>query len=98
MPSNAGTSVLAVRAHPGAKRDELVRDDAGGWRARIAAPPVDGKANEHLCAFVARDVLGLPKRAVRLRSGAASRDKVLEIDLDTATLTAALAAWEARDA
>ncbi len=51
-----------------------------GDRVKIAvqAPPVDGKANEALCGFVAT-WLGLPKRAVKLGAGETSRDKRLDI-------------------
>jgi len=47
-------------------------------KIRLAAPPVDGKANAALIAFVA-DRLGLAKSAVHLKSGQTSRRKVLEV-------------------
>ena len=47
-------------------------------KIRLAAPPVDGKANAALINFVA-DRLGLAKSAVSLKSGQTSRRKVLEI-------------------
>ena len=47
-------------------------------KIRLAAPPVDGKANEALVRFLA-DVLDLPKSAVILKSGQTSRRKVLEV-------------------
>lgn len=43
----------------------------------LNTPPVDGKANAALCAFLA-ELLGLPKSAVSIRSGHTSRDKVVE--------------------
>lgn len=81
-----GSCTLAVKVIPGAPRDQLAWDPARGWVARITAPPVDGKANAHLCAFVARDLLDLPARAVTLKSGATSRQKVLAIALDAVEL------------
>lgn len=44
----------------------------------ITAPPVDGKANEHLCKCVAK-LAGIPKSAVELISGATSRRKVVRL-------------------
>lgn len=95
MSSNAASSTLALRVSPGARRDELLRD-ATGWRAKVAAPPIDGRANEHLCAFLAREVLHVPVRCVRVKAGQGGRQKLVEIDLGAAELDAALRAWEAR--
>jgi uncharacterized protein (TIGR00251 family) len=79
--SGGGPTRLAVRVQPGAKRSAWTGRTADGRRrVAIAAPPIDGRANEALVAFVAES-LGLPKRAVRLVSGQAGRDKRLEIDL-----------------
>ncbi len=47
-------------------------------KIRLAAPPVEGKANEALIKFVA-ETLRLPKSAVNLKSGQTSRCKVLEV-------------------
>ena len=46
---------------------------------RLAAPPVDGKANEQLIAWLASE-LGLPRRSIRLLRGESARRKMLEID------------------
>ena len=46
-------------------------------KVSLNSPPVDGKANAALCAFLA-DLLNLPKTAVSIRSGHASRSKVVE--------------------
>jgi uncharacterized protein (TIGR00251 family) len=75
------SSRLDVRVQPGAKKDAWTGRMADGRRRlAIAAPPIEGRANQALVAFVARS-LGLPRRAVRLTHGAAGRDKRLEIDL-----------------
>lgn len=84
---------LAVRVSPGARRDALIREGEG-WKVQVAAPPVDGKANDHLCEFIAREVLGLPKRSVRVKMGSSGRSKILEIDAPRAMVDTALAAWE----
>jgi hypothetical protein len=47
-------------------------------KVRLAAPPVDGEANEALVRFLA-DALDRPRRAVRLTSGAGSRRKTVEV-------------------
>ena len=46
---------------------------------RVTAPPVDGKANAALCAFVAERA-GVPKSAVSVVRGQAARDKVVRVD------------------
>jgi uncharacterized protein (TIGR00251 family) len=69
---------FAVRVIPRAGRTAVagVRGDA--LLVRLAAPPVEGAANEALVALVA-DLFDRPKRDVRIVSGAASRDKRVAI-------------------
>ena len=75
---------MRVRVQPGAKKSQTAglyhAGDSAGARARIklAAPPVDGKANKALTAFVAKR-LGLKTRQVSLDAGQTSRDKSLLI-------------------
>ena len=79
-------STLRLRVVPAAKRSGwkgMLPD--GRMRVAIAAPPVDGRANEALVAFVA-SALGLPRRAVRVAHGAGGRDKVVEVDLESEEL------------
>jgi uncharacterized protein (TIGR00251 family) len=66
--------VIDVRVIPRARRTEFAgtRDDA--LLVRLAAPPVEGAANEALVAFLA-DRFGIPRRAVRIVSGARGRRK-----------------------
>jgi uncharacterized protein (TIGR00251 family) len=75
----ADEAVLSVSVVPNAKRTEVVGLHDGDLRVRLAAPPVDGKANDTLTAWVA-DQLRLPKRAVRLLRGQTSRQKQLTVD------------------
>lgn len=91
MSSNA-SSVLRVRVKPGAKRDALSWDAARGWRVDVAAPPVDGKANERLCTFLGKQVLGIGAGGVRVRAGTGSREKLLDVDLPADALHTALLA------
>lgn len=69
---------VSVRVQPGAKRDAVVGLHAGAVKIALSAPPVDGRANEALIAFVAERV-GLPRARVSLVAGASSRSKVLRI-------------------
>jgi len=66
--------VLDLSVVPGAKRTELVGLHDGALRVRLAAPPVDGKANDALLAWLA-DELGVPRRELDLVRGASSRRK-----------------------
>ena len=71
-------TTLTLHIQPGAKKTEIVGIHGDALKIRLAAPPVDGKANAALIAFVA-DRLGLAKSAVSLKSGQTSRRKVLEV-------------------
>ncbi len=73
-----GRITLTLHIQPGAKKTEFAGLHGDALKIRLAAPPVDGKANEALVRFVA-DTLGLPRSAVELKSGHTSRRKVLEV-------------------
>jgi uncharacterized protein (TIGR00251 family) len=70
---------LAVRAQPGAKKTAItgVYGEGAAAQLKIAvqAPPVEGRANEALIAFLA-DRFSIPRNRVELISGDASRSKV----------------------
>jgi hypothetical protein len=80
---------FAVRLTPRGGRDAIdgVGED-GILRVRVAAPPVEGAANEALCRLLAR-ALGVAPGAVRIVAGAGGRRKVLEAEADPARLAAA---------
>ena len=65
---------LRLHIQPGAKKTEVVGLHGEALKIRLAAPPVDGKANACLIAFLA-DQLGVAKAAVNLLSGDSSRAK-----------------------
>lgn len=69
-----GGVLLAVHAQPGARRTEVVGRHGDAVKIRVAAPPVDDRANDALVAFVAQ-TFGLRRSAVSIRSGASSRHK-----------------------
>ncbi|MDR2786952.1 MAG: DUF167 domain-containing protein [Candidatus Accumulibacter sp.] len=70
---------LILHVQPGARRTEVAGIHGDALKIRLAAAPIDGKANAALIEFVA-DRLDLPKAAVRLTAGQTSRRKILEID------------------
>lgn len=75
----AGGVTLAVRAQPGAKKTAIAGVYGEGYAAQlkiaVQAPPVEGRANEALIAFLA-ETFGIPKRSVELVSGELARSKV----------------------
>jgi uncharacterized protein (TIGR00251 family) len=79
--------VLSLHIQPGAKKTEIAGLHGDALKIRLAAPPVDGKANEALLAFVAKQ-LGVAKSRVELVSGQTSRAKrVAVVGVDAAEIT-----------
>jgi len=80
LRENAAGVTLAVRAQPGAKKTAItgVYGEGAAAQLKIAvhAPPLEGRANQALIAFLAES-FDLPKNAVELVSGELSRSKVL---------------------
>jgi len=70
---------LWVKAVPRASRSEVAGIHGNVVRIRLAAPPVDGAANEQLVRFLA-DALSVQRSAVHVVSGQASRSKVILIN------------------
>lgn len=76
---------LNVAVIPNAKRSERAGLHDGALRVRLAAPAIEGRANEALIAWLAEE-LSVPRRAIVLRHGATSRRKRLEIGVPLAQL------------
>lgn len=73
----AGAAItLTLHVQPGAKRTEVAGVHGDALKIRLAAPPIDGRANAALLDFVAQR-LDLARSAVELKSGQTSRRKVL---------------------
>jgi uncharacterized protein (TIGR00251 family) len=72
--------LLLVSVMPNAKRTEVDGLHDGALRVRLAAPPIEGRANEALVAWLAKS-LGVPRRCVALLRGDSSRRKQLAIDV-----------------
>jgi uncharacterized protein (TIGR00251 family) len=92
--ASSGVS-LAVRAQPGAKKTAIIGIYGEGATAQlkiaVQAPPLEGRANEALIAFLAQ-TFALPKNAVKLISGELSRSKVFLLEgITLAQANAALA-------
>lgn len=85
-----GRITLTLHIQPGAKITGIAGLHGDALKIRLAAPPVDGKANDALIRFIA-DTLKLPKAAVNLKSGQTSRRKVLEVSGANTQIVAALA-------
>ncbi|MCW5591532.1 MAG: YggU family protein [Burkholderiales bacterium] len=73
-----GLIVLSVHVQPQARRTEVAGPHGDRIRIRLAAPPLDNRANEELVAFVAAR-FGVSRRDVTLLSGEKSREKRLEV-------------------
>jgi len=73
--------VTTIRVHviPNAKTDKVVGEHGDAIKIKLRAPAVDGKANTALRRFLA-EKLGIPQRAIVLKHGEKSRDKVIRID------------------
>ncbi len=87
-------SALTVRVTPRARRTEVaeVLED-GTIRIRVTAPPVEGKANAALIAFLA-DALEIRKSRVEIVAGEKGLDKIVSItDLSAAEVQRRLQDW-----
>lgn len=83
---------IGVRVQPRAKETRLDGKLGETYKLRLAAPPVDGKANDVCLRFFA-DKLRVPLPAVRLVSGLTSRNKIIEVEgMDHAAVQRALGA------
>lgn len=81
---------LTLHVRPRAARTETAGLHGDALRLWVAAPPVEGAANEEIVRFVAT-ALGVPRARVTLVSGGTSRRKVVEVaGVDAGTAAAAL--------
>jgi len=69
---------LTLHVQPGAKRTEISGLHGEALKIRLAAPPIEGRANEALLRFIA-DTFGVPMRQVELKQGGQSRHKVVMV-------------------
>jgi uncharacterized protein (TIGR00251 family) len=70
---------VTVKVHPRAKRSGIAGRLGDAWKLNLAAPPVDGKANEECVRWFA-ETAEVPRARVRIVSGATGRMKVVEVE------------------
>ncbi len=70
--------IFAVRVQPRASRSGVVGELDGALKIRLAAPPVDGEANEELIRFLAK-LFGVSRGQVSILSGQASKNKLIRV-------------------
>ena len=73
-----GVVTFSVRVVPRASRSEIVGEHDGALRVRIAAPPVDGAANDELVRLLAR-AFDVPRSAIEISAGHASKLKTVRV-------------------
>jgi len=81
--------LLNISTQPRARSDEICGVHGDALKIRITVPPVDGKANAHLIAFLAKQC-HVSKSAIALISGESARHKRLRIQLQKPILPAVL--------
>ena len=70
---------LTLKVHAGARKTAFGGALGEAWKLHIAAPPVDGKANDAIIRFLAK-FAGVSTAAVRIVSGFTSPTKIIEFD------------------
>ena len=79
IAEEAGAIAFEVRVKPKAPRSGFAGVRDGVLEIKLAAPPVDGAANDELIAFLS-EALDVPKRAVRILRGERARHKRLRVE------------------
>jgi uncharacterized protein (TIGR00251 family) len=70
--------IIKIRVIPKSKRNEVVSRVGSILRVKIAAPTIEGKANEELCDFLS-DFFDVKRSMIFLRKGERGREKTIEI-------------------
>ncbi len=70
-----------VKVKPNSKQQKIIEEDDGSLTIHLKSPPVDGKANQELIQVLSKK-FDVPKSYIRIKSGASSRQKLIEIDMD----------------
>ncbi|HEV7680866.1 MAG TPA: DUF167 domain-containing protein [Pyrinomonadaceae bacterium] len=81
----SGVLIFRVRVVPRASRSEVVGEHDGALRVRIAAPPVDGAANDELVRLLAR-TFRVPRNAIEIAVGQTSKLKTVRVAGGSASL------------
>lgn len=75
---NGPTISLTLHVQPGAKRSEIAGLHGEALKIRLAAPPIEGRANDALLRFIA-GLFAVPLRNTELKQGGQSRHKVVAV-------------------
>lgn len=78
LMSDPGPAILKLRVSPNAARSEVVGWHGNALRVRVAAPPVNGRANVAVIRTLAA-YLGIGVREIELVRGHGSRDKLVRV-------------------
>jgi uncharacterized protein (TIGR00251 family) len=77
-----GRLIFTVRVVPRASKSEIVGEHDGALKVRLAAPPVDGAANEELVKLLAKE-FNAAKSDIEILSGQTSKTKQVSISNST---------------
>src|SRR5262245_16987693 len=69
---------FAVRVQPRASKSGVIGEHDGALKIRLAAPPVDGEANEELVRLLAK-LFDAPRNRVAILSGQTSKNKIVRV-------------------
>jgi hypothetical protein len=91
----ADGNVLCINVHvqPNARTTEVAGRHGDAIKIRVAAPPVDARANQLLLDFIA-EKLRVPRSAVGLRHGAKGRRKLIEVRAPGEDALRSLGDWD----
>jgi uncharacterized protein (TIGR00251 family) len=73
-----GAVTFKVRVQPRAPQTAITGEQAGALKIRVAAPPVDGKANQECRRFLSK-LFGVTQSSVEIITGESSRDKLIRV-------------------
>ena len=71
--------IISVKVKSNSKQQQVTQADDGSFTVHLKSPPIDGKANAELIQLLAKN-FGVPKSAIRIKTGASSKSKLVEID------------------
>jgi uncharacterized protein len=78
LAANEGGVTFAVRVQPRASKSGVAGELDGALKVRLAAPPVEGQANEELIRLLA-ELFDAPRRRIAILSGQTSKNKVVSV-------------------
>ena len=79
VTETGGRVRFSVRVQPRAARSEVAGEYGEALRIRLAAPPVDGAANDELVSFLS-NLFAVARKSVRILAGETARSKLVEIE------------------